>query len=316
MGALRAWPPVGPVEAGVAEGEDAAVGGHQPVAPCRPGWRPCPRWVGSGACRPSTRRSWPRRRRRSRRRRPPPSSRRWPGPSAMPTTGALRRRPPVDPQKGPGPEGEDAAVGGGQAGSPWTAAAGTEQAGIEPGRVGPPASPVSCGSWWNMGHEPAPDGPRPVGPGDLVVVDLPHAVRGLGGGDVAGQGDADGAVGVVGDQRRVLQAQVGAEVGDLGSRPPVEDQGPVDRGHDDVVVAVAGQIGGHHRSDDPADVGLLPDDLAGGGVEDVDRARAAGPWSVPSTTWSDPLPSTSDRAGDEKVLPSTGVDHSRWQWPS
>ena len=36
--------------------------------------------------------------------------------------------------------------------------------------------------------------------------------------------------------------------------------------------------------------------------------------SVPSTTWSDPFPRTSDRAGDEKVLPSRVDDHWSWQW--
>src|ERR1700675_55832 len=34
--------------------------------------------------------------------------------------------------------------------------------------------------------------------------------------------------------------------------------------------------------------------------------------SVPSTTWSDPLPRTSERAGEENVLPSSTVDHCSW----
>ena len=111
--------------------------------------------------------------------------------------------------------------------------------------------------------------------GDLVVVDLADPGRRQPRGDVAGQGDPDGPVGVVGDQRRVLQAEVGAEVGDLGPGPAVEDQGAGDGGDDHVVVAAAGEVGGDHRADDPADAGGLPDLLAGGGVEDPDRARPA-----------------------------------------
>ena len=97
--------------------------------------------------------------------------------------------------------------------------------------------PVSWGSWWNMGHAAPPTAAAPFGAGDLVVVDLPHPGRRVSGGGIAGQGDPDGAVGVVGHQRRVLQTEVGAEVGELGAGTPVEDQGPADGGDDDVVVA-------------------------------------------------------------------------------
>ena len=40
------------------------------------------------------------------------------------------------------------------------------------------------------------------------------------------------------------------------------------------------------------------------------------PWSVASTTSREPLPSRSDRAGDEEVLPSMCVVHARRQWVS
>ncbi len=135
----------------------------------------------------------------------------------------------------------------------------------------PPALPVSWGSWWNMGQAAPPDGLGTVRAGDLVVVDLPYARRGQGGAGVAGQGDPDRAVGVVGDQGRVLQAEIGAEVGDLGAGPTVEDQGAGDGRDQDVVVAGSAQVGGDHRTDDPVDPADLPDGLAGGRVEDPDR---------------------------------------------
>ena len=62
------------MERRVAEGEDPAVGRHQPVAPCRRASAPCRRPERSGTDRPSIRRIRRRRRRRCRRRPPPASS--------------------------------------------------------------------------------------------------------------------------------------------------------------------------------------------------------------------------------------------------
>ena len=79
--------------------------------------------------------------------------------------------PPVEPQKGMAAEGEDAAVGCGQV----VAGAGRRryrQAGTEPRRVVPPASPVSWGSWWNIGHAEPATRRGAVRAGDLEVVDL------------------------------------------------------------------------------------------------------------------------------------------------
>ena len=78
-GWLSGRPPIEPSNDGVPEGEDAAVGGHQPVAAAGRGWRPCPRPVRSGGFPRSIPRRPRPRRRRCRRRRPPPSTRVRPG---------------------------------------------------------------------------------------------------------------------------------------------------------------------------------------------------------------------------------------------
>ncbi len=86
------------------------------------------------------------------------------GAMAIPTMGALRRMLPVEPQKGAPPKEKtppsEAAVS-----YPVPAAAGTEQAGIDPRAGVPPASPVSWGSWWNMGQALPPTASAPLFPG-------------------------------------------------------------------------------------------------------------------------------------------------------
>ena len=99
MGSFERGPARAAVERGVAEGEDAAVGRHQPVAAavgCRRhaddglverGFRPCCRRTG-------------RRRRRRHPRRAPPASSPWPsGVAAMATMGPCSGRSPSDPSK-------------------------------------------------------------------------------------------------------------------------------------------------------------------------------------------------------------------------
>ena len=73
MGALSGLPPWSRSTGGT-EGEEAAVGGHLPVALACGGWRSCPRSGHRVASRPSSRRTGRCRRRTGRRRRPPPSS--------------------------------------------------------------------------------------------------------------------------------------------------------------------------------------------------------------------------------------------------
>ena len=121
-----------------------------------------------------------------------------------------------------------------------------------------------------------PDGFGGVQARDLVVVDPPHGGRvGAARGDVAGQGDPDRPVRVRGDQGRVLQAEVLAQIGDLGFGPGIEHVGAVGGGDDDVVVPGAGEICGHHRADHPPQACGLPQCRSGGGVEDPDRPRSA-----------------------------------------
>ena len=114
-----------------------------------------------------------------------------------------------------------------------------------------------------------------VGPGHLQV--LRDALHGTAGaqGEVAGQGDADGAVGIARDQRRVLEthgparavvARTVVEVGHFGSGLPVEDLDAEVGRHNDVLVPGA-QVGGRHRSVDGAEHGRVPNGLAGGGVQ-------------------------------------------------
>ncbi len=92
--------------------------------------------------------------------------------------------------------------------APSTAAAG-----------GVPVTPVRCGSWWNIGHDVGPTARCTVGAEDLVVPDLP-LVRAV----VSRHRDPDVTVGIVGDHRRVLEPQVGAEHGQLG--PPWRRRAP------------------------------------------------------------------------------------------
>ena len=98
----------------VAEGEDAAVGGHQPVAVAVGGGRHAHHRLGEPDGRPWSRGRRRRRRRRCRRRRPPTSSRRRRG--WWPSRPRAWRAPlrPVEPWKSGVAEGEDAAVGGHQ----------------------------------------------------------------------------------------------------------------------------------------------------------------------------------------------------------
>jgi len=90
-----------------------------------------------------------------------------------------------------------------------------------------------------------PDSVRRV---DLPVTDVPR--RRTADADVAGAGDADVAVRVVGHQRCALEAVVGTERGHFGSGPAVEDVDTVGGGDDDVLVATTGEVGGHGRADD------------------------------------------------------------------
>ncbi len=69
---------------------------------------------------------------------------------------------------------------------------------------------------------------------------------------------------------------MGTELGDDRPRPAVEDEGTVDRRGDHVVIPLPGQIGSHHRSDDPTDVGPFPDGPAGTAVQDPDRPGPSG----------------------------------------
>ena len=95
------------------------------------------------------------------------------------------------------------------------------------------------------------------------------------------QRDADGAVGVARDQRRVLEphgpgravvTRTVVEVGHLGAGLPVEDLDAEVGRHNDVLVP-GPQVGGRHRPVDGAEHGGVPDGLAGGGVERPYRAR-------------------------------------------
>ena len=108
--------------------------------------------------------------------------------------------------------------------------------------------------------------------------------------------------------------RVGLRSAICGAGLPVEDQGAGDGGDDHVVVARTGQVGGHHRADDPADVAGLPDRLAGGGVEDPDRA---GPVRCPDRS---PRPPAATRCRARRRGPATrrcsrraAVDHCSWQ---
>ena len=103
--------------------------------------------------------------------------------------------------------------------------------------------------------------------------------------EVPGHRDADGAVGVIGDQGRVLEsvdlpgrhpavARPVVHVDQLGPGLPVENLEACGRGDDHILVAVPTQVGCRHRADDPADRRDLPDDGAGAGVEGPHRTGA------------------------------------------
>jgi len=88
---------------------------------------------------------------------------------------------------------------------------------------------------------------------------------------VAGDRDAEGAVGIAGHERRVLQADTAFERGRDASRPAVEDVGAGRGGNDDVLVAGA-EISGDDSADDLARELAPPMDPTGGGTERVHRA--------------------------------------------
>ena len=121
---------------------------------------------------------------------------------------------------------------------------------------GSPAFPVSCGSWWNIGHAPVSLTVGTVDSLHLVVLDDSLVAR-----VVARDGDPDGAVGVVGHQRRVLerQARALAQRGDQGAGLPVEDLHAGRGGHDGVLVPAPGEIGADDRADDLSGRGRVPD---------------------------------------------------------
>ena len=96
-------------------------------------------------------------------------------------------------------------------------------------------------------HRPRPLAQRvPARAGDLVVLDDPGVL-----GVVPGDGDADGPVGVVGDHGRVLQPDgPGAQGGHHLCAPPVVDDQAVGRRDQHVVVAAPGEVGGGDAADD------------------------------------------------------------------
>ena len=89
----------------------------------------------------------------------------------------------------------------------------------------------------------------------------------------------------------------------------VEDLDAVDGGHQEILVTVAGEVGGDDGADHAGNHRLVPYRRPSGPVDYPDRPEV--PVSVPSTTSNCPLPSTSANAGLDDVCPSRVSDHTR-----